>query len=103
ELFMKMSDIKQFDDKGEELVDDLIFLGMIRPAARILCYLRDINEATSMEIESGTNLRQPEVSIGMKELKERDWVNEREETRRGKGRPYKLYSLKVEFNEQKLN
>ncbi len=34
----------------------------------------------------------------MKELEERDWVNEREEKKPGKGRPSKVYSLKVGFN-----
>lgn len=35
----------------------------------------------------------------MKQLKKRDWVNEREEKKPGKGRPYKIYSLKVGFND----
>ncbi|MCZ7399783.1 MAG: hypothetical protein O8C62_08950 [Candidatus Methanoperedens sp.] len=33
-----------------------------------------------------------------KELKERGWINEREEKKPGKGRPHKIYSLKVMFN-----
>jgi predicted transcriptional regulator len=44
-------------------------------------------------------LRQPEVSIAMRDLNERDWINEREEKKPGKGRPYKVYSLKVGFDE----
>jgi predicted transcriptional regulator len=35
----------------------------------------------------------------MRELKERDWVDEREEKKPGKGRPFKIYTLKVGFNE----
>ena len=95
---MKMRDIKQLDDKDEDLADDLISLGMTRPVARTLCFLRDMNEATSVELESGTGLRQPEVSIVMKQLEQYDWINEREEKKPGKGRPYKIYSLKVGFN-----
>jgi predicted transcriptional regulator len=34
----------------------------------------------------------------MRLLKERDWINEREDKKPGKGRPYKIYSLKVGFN-----
>ncbi|MCE8426731.1 MAG: hypothetical protein J5U17_13245 [Candidatus Methanoperedens sp.] len=30
---------------------------------------------------------------------EHDWINEREEKKIGKGRPYKIYSLKVGFND----
>jgi predicted transcriptional regulator len=33
----------------------------------------------------------------MRHLKEHDWINEREEKKPGKGRPYKIYSLKVGF------
>ncbi len=96
---MKNFTIKQLDKKDEEIAEALISLGMSRPIARILSYLQSINEATSMELERGLGLRQPEVSVAMNELEERDWINEREEKKLGKGRPYKLYSLKVGFNE----
>ncbi len=49
--------------------------------------------------ERGTGLRQPEVSIAMKQLMERNWINEREEKKPGKGRLSKIYSLKVGFND----
>ena len=35
----------------------------------------------------------------MKQLKVHDWINERDEKKQGKGRPYKIYSLKVEFKD----
>ncbi len=44
------------------------------------------------------DLHQPEVSTAMKQLKEQDWITEREEKKPGKGRPYKVYSLKMEFD-----
>jgi len=65
----------------------------------VLAYLQQVKEVTSNELELGTNLRQPEVSIAMKHLNEYDWINEREEKKPGKGRPYKIYSLKVGFND----
>jgi predicted transcriptional regulator len=95
---MKTLKINQFDKKDEEIVDALISLGMRKPAARMLAYIQQVNEATSVELEMGTGLRQPEVSIGAKQLEERDWINEREEKKTGKGRPFKIYSLKVGFN-----
>jgi len=61
--------------------------------------MQDTNSVTSIELERSTRLRQPEVSIAMKQLKERDWINESEEKKPGKGRPYKIYSLKVGFND----
>ena len=96
---MKTLTIKQLDKNDEKIADALISLGMSRYVARVLSYLHDSNEATSVELERGTGLRQPEVSIAMKELEERDWINEREEKKPRKGRPNKVYSLKVGFDE----
>jgi predicted transcriptional regulator len=96
---MKTLKINQFDKKDEEIVDALISLGMSKPAARMLAYIQQVNEATSVELEMGTGLRQPEVSIAAKQLEERDWINEREEKKPGKGRPFKVYSLKVGFED----
>ncbi len=72
---------------------------MNRPIARTLSLLQNLNEATSVDLERGAGLRQPEVSIAMKELKEHGWISEREEKKIGKGRPYKIYSLKVGFRD----
>ena len=95
---MKSLTIRQFDEKDEEIADALISLGMSRNVARILSYLQNKNEITSIELEREAGLRQPEVSLAMKELEKRDWINEREEKKPGKGRPHKIYSLRVGFN-----
>ncbi len=96
---MRIINVKQPDDKNEEIVSILISLGMNRAVAQMLSYLQSVSEATSVEIERGAGLRQPEVSIATKELKELDWINEREEKKLSKGRPYRIYSLKIGFNE----
>ncbi len=96
---MKSLTIRQLDEKDEEIANALISLGMSRNVARVLSYLQNKNEVTSVELERESGLRQPEVSIAMRELKERDWINEREEKKPGKGRPHKVYSLKVGFDE----
>lgn len=96
---MKNISLKQLDDKDEEIADALISLGMNRYVARTLAYLQNVDEAKSVELEKAAGLHQPEVSIAMKELKERGWINEREEKKPGKGRPYKIYSLKIGFND----
>jgi len=90
---------KQFDEKDEAIADVLTSLGLSRPIAKTLSYLKDLKEATAVELERVTGLRQPEVSMAMKELKERDWIREREEKKPGKGRPFKIYSLKTDFKE----
>lgn len=96
---MKHAILKQLDEKDEEIADALIAIGMSRNIARTLSYLHNVNEVTSVELEKVVMLHQPEVSIAMKQLKERDWINEREEKKTGKGRPYKIYSLKIGFND----
>lgn len=96
---MKTFEVKQLDDKDEEIADALISLGMTRYVARTLCQLRNVDEAAAVELEKGTGLHQPEVSIAMKELKERGWISERDEKKPGKGRPFKIYSLKISFDD----
>src|SRR3990172_1455187 len=96
---MTKLNIKQFNDKNEEIQDILISLSVSRPIARILSNLQNVDEITSNEIVKKTGLTQPEVSLAMKQLKERDWITEREEKKPGKGRPYKIYSLKIGFND----
>jgi predicted transcriptional regulator len=95
---MKSLTIRQLDEKDEEIADALISLGMSRNVARILSYLQSSKEVKSVDLEREAGLRQPEVSLAVRELKERDWISEREEKKPGKGRPYKVYSLKIGFN-----
>jgi predicted transcriptional regulator len=98
-VVMKSLTIRQLDEQDEEIADELISLDIIRPVARTLSYLLHVNETTSIELERGTGLRQPEISIAMKELEEHGWISEREKKKPGKGRPNKVYSLKVGFEE----
>ena len=63
--------------------------------ASLITYLADANEATSREIEMGTNLRQPEVSIGMLTLRQNNWIEQRNIKAEGKGRPMIVYKLRV--------
>ena len=96
---MKTLKMNQFDEKEEEIADALISLGMSRNVSMMLAYMQNTTSATSIELERSARLRQPEVSIATKQLKELDWINEREEKKPGKGRPYKIYSLKVGFKD----
>jgi predicted transcriptional regulator len=57
---MKTLSINQFDKKDEEIVDALISFGMSKPAARMIAYIQQVNEATSIELEMGAGLRQLE-------------------------------------------
>ena len=96
---MKKLDINQLDDSDEELAEILISSGLSRPVARTLAYLQKVDTATSVDLERGTGLRQPEVSIAMRQLNPFEWIEESEEKKPGKGRPNKVYSLKVRFKD----
>lgn len=77
----------------DEFASILIKIGLKRNVAKVLTYLAGVPEATSREIEIGSDLRQPEVSIAMREIRRLEWVRERDERNPGKGRPYRIYKL----------
>jgi predicted transcriptional regulator len=87
------SAVRVLDEKEQELVEALEAVGVRRNVATIIVYLKDMDEATSRDIEKGSGLRQPEVSIAMRVLREKGWIAEREMKKEGKGRPMKIYRL----------
>ena len=90
DYFKKMGDIEY------EMVELLRRLSINRPVAFTLACLSKGEEISSQSIEMVSGLRQPEVSIAMRYLRENNWVDIREEKKnQGKGRPVKLYKLTV--------
>ena len=61
--------------------------------------MQDKKEATRVDLETATRLLQPQISITMMWLKERGWAGERNGMMTGKGRPNKIYSLKLPFKD----
>ncbi len=96
---MKERSVLVFTKEEEEFVNLLIKIGMRRPVANVLVFLAYVEEATSREIERGTDLRQPEVSIAMNYMFERGWLKNRESKAMSKGRPVKIYTLAVPVQE----
>jgi predicted transcriptional regulator len=76
------STIKLFSDDEKRVVADLKAIGMSRKAAHVMTYLIVIGPCVSEEIEQATGLRQPEVSLGVSELKKWILVEREEGTRR---------------------
>jgi predicted transcriptional regulator len=91
--------IKVADEKDLEFVQGLESLGMNRNVAGLITYLKEVKEGSSRDIETATGLRQPEVSIAMRTLRQNNWVNERDVKTEGKGRPMKIYKLSVHIEE----
>ena len=94
-IIMKQTAIKVLDENDLEFIEALRNLKVPRNVASLITYLANTNEATSREIEVGTNLRQPEVSIGMRALRQNNWVEQRNIKAEGKGRPMIVYKLNV--------
>ncbi|MDF1557300.1 MAG: transcriptional regulator protein [ANME-2 cluster archaeon] len=90
---MKNQSVSILDVIDEEFADTLMGLGLKRNVAKALTYLKNMDEVTSRDIEIGSDLRQPEVSVAVRELKGLNWIVVREEKKPGKGRPYKVYRL----------
>ena len=90
---MRTENVMYFTEKEEEFANLLIEIGTKRNIARVLVFLANIPEATSREIERGTGLRQPEVSIAMGYLVEHGWIKSRESKAESKGRPVKIFEL----------
>jgi predicted transcriptional regulator len=91
--------IKIADETDLEFVQGLKSLGMNRNVAGLITYLKEVKEGSSRDIETATGLRQPEVSIAMRTLRQNNWVTERDVKTEGKGRPMKIYKLSVHIEE----
>jgi predicted transcriptional regulator len=90
---MKDFEVRVLDDTDYKFIDALKSLGMSRNVATTLTYLSNVNEASSQEIEMSTGLRQPEVSVAMRHMRERTWIEIHNKKAIGKGRPTKIYKL----------
>jgi predicted transcriptional regulator len=90
---MRAKNVMYFTPDEENLANLLTRTGMKRNVARVLVYLAHNPEATSRDIERGTDLRQPEVSLAMTALTRQRWVENHEIKAENKGRPVKIYHL----------
>jgi predicted transcriptional regulator len=87
------------DKKMAETLEALSSAGMPKGIARTLAFLTTAPDwATSKDIEKGTNLRQPEVSIAVRDLFSRGWVARDTLKRESKGRPICIYKMEVDLS-----
>jgi predicted transcriptional regulator len=79
-----------------EMIELFRRINVSRPIALTIACLAKGEEISSQSIEMISGLRQPEVSVAMRYLRENNWIDIREEKKsKGKGRPVKLYRLTV--------
>ena len=89
----------QFSEGDEEIADIFWESGIRRNAARVLVLLLKDVDVTSREIERACDLRQPEVSIALKDLMKRRWVKDARHSREGKGRPTIIFHLAISLDD----
>jgi len=87
------------DDIDNQAVDLFSELGMPKNLAKTLLYISQVDECRSADVEQAADLRQPEVSVAMQELRRRGWVSKRDVKRHGKGRPVHYYKLNADLPE----
>ena len=86
-----------FTEKESAIISLLTAIGISRRLSLVLVFLAGAKEISSRDIERGTDLRQPEVSLVMKDLVQRGWVLFRTDTALCKGRPVRFYRLAIPF------
>jgi len=84
---MKQKNSFVLDDKDNKAVEIFSSLGMPKNLAKTLLYIYQVDECRSADVEHAADLRQPEVSIAMQELRRRGWIKKRDLKKKGKGRP----------------
>jgi len=90
---MKENTPYKLTQQDEKIVYIFTELGMPKNLAKTLTYISQVDECRSAEVEQGANLRQPEVSVAMQELKKKGWIDKRDLKKEGKGRPIYIYKL----------
>ena len=81
------------------MVEILSEAGIPKNTARVLTFIAVAGRTFSAQIQEGTGMRQPEVSIALKELSERKWISRQSVQREGKGRPIYVYRLRRDVME----
>jgi len=90
---MKENTPYKLNKQDEKIVHIFTELGMPKNLAKTLTYISQVDECRSADVEQGANLRQPEVSVAMQELKKKGWIDKRDLKKEGKGRPIYIYKL----------
>ncbi len=87
------------DEKDDKAVQLFTELGMPKNLAKTLLYISQFDECKCADVEQGADLRQPEVSIAMQELRRRGLVKRRDLKGKGKGRPVHIYNPTTHLSE----
>ena len=96
---MKQRNSYVLDEKDNKAVQIFTELGMPKNLAKTLVYICQVDECRSADVEQVADLRQPEVSVAMQELRRRGWIKKRDLKSKGKGRPVHIYRHSSQLSE----
>ena len=96
---MKQKEVSTLDRDDNKAIQLFVKLGMPKHFAKTLIYISQVDECKCADVEQGADLRQPEVSIAMLELRKRGWVKKRDLKKKGKGRPVHIYKPTTHLSE----
>ena len=97
---MKQKSSLVLDEKDDKAVQLFAELGMPKNLAKTLMYISQVDECRSADVEKSANLRQPEVSIAMQELRNRGWAEVQSfKKKKGKGRPIHIYKATMPLSQ----
>ena len=96
---MKQKEVYMLDEDDERAIKLFVKLGMPKNLAKTLLFVSQFDECQCADIEQGADLRKPEVSIAMQELRKKNWVKKRNLKKKGKGRPVHIYKPATNLNE----
>lgn len=82
-----------------EIAKNLLTLGVAKKSVDILLAIAAKKEMTSRDIERFCDYRQPEVSIALRDLTDKNWVKSIEVKHMSKGRPIKMFFLTKDISE----
>ena len=89
---MKQKSSFVLDKEDDKVVQLFAELGMPKNLAKTIMYISQVDACRSADVEKSANLRQPEVSIAMQELRNRGWAEVQSfKKKKGKGRPIHIY------------
>jgi predicted transcriptional regulator len=96
---MKQKNVYALDKEDDKVIQLFVKLGMPKNLVKTLICVTQFDECKCADVEQGADLRQPEVSVAMQELRRRGWVKKRDLKKKGKGRPVHIYTTTADLTE----
>jgi predicted transcriptional regulator len=96
---MKQKNVYKLDNDDAKAIQLFVNLGMPKNLAKTLLYVSQFDECKCADVEQGTDMRQPEVSVVMQELRRRGWVKKKDLKKKGRGRPVHIYKTTTDLSE----